>query len=504
MSRYVRALAIAGLILAISTSALAGGPDTLWTRTFGWDDHWVSPGDRGSGIDLTEDGGAIMTGSGFQFELTPEEAFMIKLDRYGRAEWERFCCTWYRESGLSVICAPAGGYVMAGFAEVPPERDWNVLLTYTDENGYLGWKRTYAGPGPAYGRAVATSVLPAHGGGYIVGAYTEDVESRHDDIYILRTDEKGDTLWARTYGGGRTERFESMVRDEFSGGYLICGLTYSDDWLGQGLLLLKIDEGGDTLWTRVYDPPDLWVNGARVDQTGDGGYILGANVDLNTSSWGLREYHIQVIRVDAAGDTLWTRLLGGAGSDNCSDIIQTSDGGSALLGSTDSFGAGGFDVYLVRMDASGDTLWTRTYGGPHTDFGSEVVETPEGSYMIVGTTSSFGVSMSDAFVIKTRPDPVHGGSAPPGLAVSEAWPNPVMTGTAFTVELTAPGEITTTVYDVLGRLVAGPTTVQAGYGFSEVPVQVENWDGEPLNSGIYFCTIEAAGRSETRKLVFVR
>lgn len=504
MSRYVRTLVLAGLILTIPISTLAGGPDTLWMRTFGWDDAWVSPGDWGSSIDLTEDGGAVITGGGYQFRLTPQEAFMIKLDRYGRSEWERFCCTWYREAGYSVRCTPGGGYVMTGFAEVPPERDWNVLLIRRDKNGYSNWKRTYAGPGPAYGRAVGISVLPAHGGGYIVGAYTEDVESRYDDIYILRTDEKGDTLWARTYGGDRMESFESMVRDEFSGGYLICARTYSDDWLGRGLLLMKIDDSGDTLWTRVYNPPDLLVYGAQVDQTRDGGYILGATVDLNTSSWGWREYHIQVIRVDVAGDTLWTRLLGGAGSDYCSDIIQTSDGGFALLGFTDSFGAGYYDVYLVRMDASGDTLWTRTYGGSSGDYGREVLETPDNSYMIVGSTSSFGTQMSDAFVIKTLPDPVPGGSVQPGLGVSEAWPNPVMIGTAFTVELTAPGEITTTVYDVLGRLVTGPTTVQGGYGYSTVPVQVETEDGEPLNSGVYFCTIEAAGRSESRKIVIVK
>jgi hypothetical protein len=492
------ALALAVLILSTPIPIAAGGPDTLWTRTFGWEDNWVAPGDRGFGIALAGDEGAVITGGAYQIVLTPEEAFMIRLDRHGRTQWERFCCSLQREEGKSVDRTPDGDFVMAGYTLDNTASDFNILLAQRDKGGFLDWKRTYAGPAPALDEAVAYVVLALPEGGFIVGGDLWVSEDHgNDDIYILRTDERGDTLWTRTYGGSGTDYFNSIVRDE--SGYLVYGRSSSEDWLGRGLVLMKLNDNGDTLWTRTFSSTDMWLHGARaLDVVEDGGYIVGATADLNTSGWGYRQYDILVLRIDARGDTLWTKLIGGEGQDNCSDIMQTSDGGFVLLGYTDSFGDG---AYVVRMDASGDILWSRTYAGI---FGQEICETADRSYMIVGSTRGFGAQMMDAVVIKTYPDPVHGGDSAPSLGVSEAWPNPVLAGASLTVEVSRPTEVRTSMYDVRGRRVSGPTSIMAGYGYTTLPIQTETDDGVHLASGIYFCVVETEGRSETRKIVIVR
>jgi hypothetical protein len=85
-------------------------------------------------------------------------------------------------------------------------------------------------------------------------------------------------------------------------------------------------------------------------------------------------------------DTVWTRTYGGANHDWGASCQQTADSGYIISGGTRSFGAGDVDAYLVKTDASGDTLWTRTYGGANLDFCGSVQETVDGGYIVAGFT----------------------------------------------------------------------------------------------------------------------
>ncbi|MBN2466003.1 hypothetical protein JXD38_10325, partial [candidate division WOR-3 bacterium] len=103
----------------------------------------------------------------------------------------------------------------------------------------------------------------------------------------------------------------------------------------------------------------------------------------------------------ASGDSLWTRTYGGTEVDEGFSVQQTADGGYIVAGATWSFGAGGFDVYLIKTGAQGDSLWTRTYGGTREDVGKEVRQTTDGGYIIAGRTYSFGGADEDVYLIKT-------------------------------------------------------------------------------------------------------
>ncbi|MFQ5868905.1 MAG: hypothetical protein ACE5JC_03275, partial [Candidatus Zixiibacteriota bacterium] len=117
-------------------------------------------------------------------------------------------------------------------------------------------------------------------------------------------------------------------------------------------------EPGDTLWTRAYGGSG-YDRGYSVQQTSDGGYIIAGY----TESFGAGDYDVYLLKTDSSGDTLWTRTYGGSDWDRGYCIQQTSDGGYIITGESWSFGAGYSDVYLLKTDSSGDTLWTRTYGG---------------------------------------------------------------------------------------------------------------------------------------------
>ncbi len=146
----------------------------------------------------------------------------------------------------------------------------------------------------------------------------------------------------------------------------------------------------NTLWTKTFGGSD--DDYARcVQQTSDRGYIIAGS----THSFGAGLSNVYLIKTDTDGDTLWTRIFGGNYCDFGSSVQQTTDGGYIIVGDTFSFGAGDMDVYLVKTNADGNEIWTRTYGGSGRDAGNDVQQTHDGGYIIVAETWSYGAGEED-------------------------------------------------------------------------------------------------------------
>ena len=304
---------------------------------------------------------------------------------------------------------------------------WGVFIFTSLALAQSGWWRTYGGADNDWGN----SVQQTSDGGYIVTGWTKSFGAGSYDVYLIKTDATGDTLWTRTYGGTSLD-WSSSVRQTSDGGYIIAGYTSS---FGAGyfdVYLIKTDPSGDTLWTRTFGDTNHDV-GYSVQQTSDGGYIIagstqpfdtlwtgthgGRDFDVVhsvqqtsdsccieagfTDSFGAGSADVYLIKTNASGDTVWTRTYGGTSDDYGSSVQQTSDGGYIVVADTGFFGAGSRDVYLVRTNANGDTLWTRTYGGMGDDLGQSVQQTSDGGYIITGSTVSFSTGHSDVYLIKT-------------------------------------------------------------------------------------------------------
>ncbi|MCK4585136.1 T9SS type A sorting domain-containing protein [candidate division WOR-3 bacterium] len=198
-----------------------------------------------------------------------------------------------------------------------------------------------------------------------------------------------DTLWTRTYGGDSTD-FGESIQQTTDGGYIAVGYTKSNSAGGYDVWLLKLDSNGDTLWTRrfggIYDD-----YGGSVEQTNDGGYIIvGA-----TESFGAGHADVWLLKTDVDGDTIWTKTYGDTSWDYGYSVQQTSDGGYIIAGS----GGNDEDVYLIKTDSMGDTLWTKMYGDTNWDYGSSVRQISDGGYIVAGTTWLLGGG--DVYLIKT-------------------------------------------------------------------------------------------------------
>jgi len=281
-----------------------------------------------------------------------------------------------------------GGYIIAGYTGSYPSYD--VYLVKTDPDGDTLWTRTHGGSD--YEKAFA--VQQTTDGGYIVAGETWSVGG--GDVYLLKTDADGDTLWTRTYGGSGWDGAYS-TQQTTDGGYIISGFFELPVGGGWAIYLVKTAANGDSLWTRTYGQSDM-NEGYCVRQTTDGGYMVAGY----SGDWG--EEDLYLVKTDTNGDTLWTRTYGGSESDWAQSVRQTTDGGYIVAGSTNSFGAGDYDFYLLKTDSSGDTLWTRTYGGSDLDVGFSVQQTTDGGYIVAGGTFSFGAGQIDCYLLKTDPN----------------------------------------------------------------------------------------------------
>jgi hypothetical protein len=187
-----------------------------------------------------------------------------------------------------------------------------------------------------------------------------------------------DTLWTRTYGGSNDD-YAWSVEQTADGGYIVAGSTNSFGAGDFDCYLVKTNSQGDTLWTRTYGGSDD-DRATSIQQTADGGYIVAGF----TLSFGAGSGDFYLVKTNSLGDTLWTRTYGGSSDDKGFSVQRTADGGYIVAGFTLSFGAGGYDFYLVKTNSQGDTLWTRTYGGSNQDEARSAQQTADGGYIVAG------------------------------------------------------------------------------------------------------------------------
>ena len=298
------------------------------------------------------------------------------------------------DEGYSVRQTTDGGYVLTGLTVSFGSGNADIYLVRTDAGGDTLWTTTFGGASDDWGECVNQTT----DGGFIISGVTGSCGAGSRDIYLVKTDDAGNTEWTGTLGGIDDDE-SYAVQQTNDDGYIITGYTRSFGSGSEDVYLIKTSSSGDTLWTRTFGGAESDI-GAFVQQTADGGYIVAGS----TESSGAGGSDVYLIKTDSTGETMWSRTIGGPESDSAYYVQQTDDGGYIVAGYTRSYGAGNNDVYLVKTDSEGNTLWARTFGGSANDTGESVQQTDDSGYIITGFTYSSGAGSSDVYLIKTGSD----------------------------------------------------------------------------------------------------
>ena len=154
-----------------------------------------------------------------------------------------------------------------------------------------------------------------------------------------------------------------------------------------------------TLFEFTYGGSD-YDEAYSITAAADGGYLLAGY----TTSYGAGSKDIWLVKVDAQNNKIWDKTYGGSDSEEAYAVTSTPDGNYIVAGKTKSYGAGREDMWVIKIDNQGDTIWTKTFGGSDDDMANSIIVTPEGDYILAGTTASKGAGKTDMWVVKVDKD----------------------------------------------------------------------------------------------------
>ena len=294
--------------------------------------------------------------------------------------------------GNSVRQTTDGGYILTGTTMSGSSVNFHAYLVKTNANGDLFWTKTFYSNSDLRGLDIQQTI----DGGYIL---LGSLFYYAQPAILIKTNATGDTTWTRdlTKWGNAYS-----VQQTTDSGYIITGSTLGDDFnTGKDTsnitaLLLKTNPIGNITWSKSYSGSKRFrYSGQSVQQTNDKGYIVTGY----TTIFGADSIDVYLLKTNADGDTLWSRTFGGHRNDYGTSVKQTSDDGYIITGYTNSFGAGRYDVYLIKTNSDGNIVWSKTYGGDWNDYGYSIQQTIDGGYIISGLTNSFGTN--NGYLIKT-------------------------------------------------------------------------------------------------------
>ncbi|MBI4584677.1 MAG: hypothetical protein HY717_11740 [Planctomycetes bacterium] len=400
-------------LVAFITSQTFAQVKVEWETRFGGPlDDWAQS------IQPTTDGGFIAVGATYlRDHPLAGEVYLVKLDSRGVPTWEKTFGGAVFDEGQAVSQTSDGGYIITGATggEAPCGLDCGTLgltifpdlyLVKTNPDGKLLWTKSFGGPKSEIGRSVRQTTE----GGYIVAGQTRSKGAGLYDVYVIKATAEGDLEWERSFGGTQHDIGYSIIKSR-DGGHIITGKSSSfNPNRRDEVYLLKIDAFGERVWETTFGQENTHWEGSSVIELADGSLIVvGASAYSGQSD-------ILLLKTDFNGNLIWFRIIGDTAKEGVINewavvVRETQDGGFLLAG---GYGFGfthTHDVYLVKTDRDGNTLWDKTFGDSTEDeFVRSMERVDHDSYVLAGDSSgvvdpSF-VNGYDAFAIKVVLEPL--------------------------------------------------------------------------------------------------
>jgi hypothetical protein len=495
-----KTLVAACLLITGLCEAHAQTPDTLWSRI-----HSISPqgdSDDGKCVRQSDDGGFIIAGACVPDGMTSAiDVLLVKTDESGYIAWVKTFGREYVDEGLSVEQTFDGGFIIGGralFVTGPlpaSNHQSDVWLLKTDAEGDTLWTRNYGGPGHDY----CTSIRQTPDSGYILAgtrnagrSYPPECildyrRSESERAWLIKTDQNGDTLWTRTYHVGS---YANGVERTSEGGYVLVGFRASGTQCD--LYIVKTNSVGDTVWTRTIGVPDSIEYGRSIKEVSDG-YLIAGHVGPVGSG-----VDALVLKIDPSGQVLWRKTLGGDLSDVATSIDVAWNGEVVVGGMTHTqFHIHGGDGWIFRLDPEGTLLWERVYNISINDYIWSVVSTSDRSAVVCGFLG-YGIG-GDLWLAKIgqAPSDVPGSSPKPTrYLLHQNYPNPFNPVTTIRYQLLERKHVMLKVFNVLGEEVAMLVDEMQDSGSRSLDFNAQN-----LPSGVYLYRLTAGGFSTTRKML---
>lgn len=383
-------------------------PVLTWSRSFGGDRE-----DSGRSVAQTRDGGYIVAGqsaslgplqggagqaggtAGGQAGKTGGglQGWLVRLDARGAPLWDRRF-GGARADRLNFVTETSdGGFIAAGETLRQGKKKFDLWVIKVDAQGGVRWEKFFGGKRWDAGLAVAMT----SDGGYVIAGTTESKGKGRRDVWAIKLDGNGETLWENTLGGRRDDTLAGGFLVTSDGGFIGAGWTSSRGKGRRDLWVFKLDAAGKPVWDRTYGGKGNDA-AAAIRQTADDGFVVAGY----TESKGAGKRDIWVLKLDASGKQIWDRTFGSAGRDDTADIVVTADNGFLVAGLTSGGDPDGQKTWLLRLDPQGEQIWDRRYPAENHGLVRAAGLTRDGGFILTGATAGGAARDGQLWVMKTN------------------------------------------------------------------------------------------------------
>ncbi|MBN2496814.1 MAG: hypothetical protein JXR96_19645 [Deltaproteobacteria bacterium] len=321
---------------------LSAAGEVEWSKTFGGESN-----DEPAVIRQSSAGGYVVAGSTESFGLgvlNKADAWVIRLDEHGELIWQKAYGVEGRDQ-LCDLCELAdGSLVLVGYSWPDQSPDiYDFWLWRIDAAGELVWDWRWGGDGSDF----LLSVRPTSDGGFVLGGYTDSfgASERQGDFWVQKLSASGTSLWQKMYGGNQYEA-RCTVREAADGDLVVGGLSTSPISNHSASWVFGLDSQGEVSWQYAF-PGDL----ASFVTAADGLALVGSMYGSDGEVFGGSD--LWVARLDGELGLRWRRRFGGEENESAASLLPAPDGGFLAVGASRSFGSGSFDVWAVKLDGSG-------------------------------------------------------------------------------------------------------------------------------------------------------
>jgi hypothetical protein len=366
------------LRLSGQTCLTTGGQ--TWIRTYGGNGDELAQASASS-----PDLGHIIAGSA----ADRSDSLLLSLDDAGAVRWQTTIGGPGQDEIRDIRITSDGEIVAAGSTAAPGNGDMNLWVIKLNGSGDIVMQKEYGGDGEDEARGL----LEAPDGALIVAGSTTSFGAGDQDVWILKLSSSGVIEWQQAYGESANEAAHAIVAAG-DGGFAVAGWTDASG--SRDVWMLRLDDQGAIIWQKRY-------GGAMADEardllhTSDGGFLIASEsasfgTDSNPDVW--------LLKLDAGGVIEWQRSIEAGGATVLNALHATSDGGIIAGGKVQSNPADAEDLWLMKLDLLGQVQWQRAYGGDLHESAAAILETFDGGYLAAGTTESYGVRQKDVWILK--------------------------------------------------------------------------------------------------------
>lgn len=433
--------------MAMSVILCFAQQSIVFQHTFGY-------GDYNHGMDIlpTADSGFIALANVSVAQST-NHIQLFKLNKYGMPVWYQK----YEDPALfwaeKMTATLDGGYLITGYSNKKPDMGYSLFLLKTDANGNKEWLRHYGGSDWDFGKGVTIDSL----GNFYATGQTYSYATGESDVYVLKFDAQGDTLWTRTYGGNGKDGGQNIIVCR-NGDIVVAGFTTNQTTGNYDGLLLRYDSGGTLVWSNTY-------GGAENDKFFDVKELPDSSLSFlgYAESFGNGTPYYYFGNLTSSGILNWERTDGWSGGHHGVDkgyaMDLTSDGGYVLIGTTTALVCQ--NIFLMKMHSTGSWHFSPVYGYTGTDDARAVIQTYDNGFAFIGSSEYYGDNLANIYIVKTDPD---GNSGPYNnvpikdkKTLVKIYPNPFDSFATVELQEACHYGCRFTVYNPLGQIVTHKT-----------------------------------------------